>query len=264
VIRAERAGDLSCVWIDRPAKRNALTLAMIEGLRDELRRAAEDASVRGLVVAGTPPSTSAGVDLAEFAAGTPERIGRLIDALGDACTAVRRCPKPVAMAIQGHCFGGALELACACDFRVAAPGALLAMPEVRLGIPSVIDAALIERHVGAGRARELILTGEPVAAEEALAWGLVNRVVPAESLLDACRELVGAVTRHDSAAIERQKRLFFDWDNLPLDEAIQRSKEALVASFAGGVPQRLAQERMRKTMIPPTPTLPLEGGGSAR
>jgi enoyl-CoA hydratase len=246
VIRAERAGDLAYVWIDRAARRNALTLAMIEGLRDEVRRAAEDASARGVILAGTPPSTCAGVDLAEFAAGTPERVGRLIDALGDACAAVRGCPKPVAMAIQGHCFGGALELACACDFRVAAPGALLAMPEVRLGIPSVIDAALIERHVGAGRARALILTGEPIAAEEALAWGLVNRIVPAEGLLDACRDLVGAVTRHDAAAIGRQKRLFADWDNLPLDEAIQRSKAALVASFAGGVPQRLAQERMQK------------------
>jgi enoyl-CoA hydratase/carnithine racemase len=245
VIRAERAGDLAFVWIDRPARRNALTMAMVEALRDELRRAGEDASVRGVIVAGAPPSTCAGVDLAEFAAGTPERIARLIDVLGDACAAARHCPKPVAMAIQGHCFGGALELACACDFRVATPGALLAMPEVRLGIPSVIDAALIERHVGAGRARELILTAEPVTAEEALAWGLVNRVAPADQLLDVCRELVGAVTRHDATAIGRQKRLFSDWDNLPLDEAIQRSKEALVASFTGGVPQRLAQERMQ-------------------
>jgi len=263
VIRAERAGDLSLIWIDRPARRNALTLAMVEGLRDALLRAGDDASVRGVILAGVPPSTCAGVDLAEFAAGTPERVRLLIDGLGDACAAARRCPKPVAMAIQGHCFGGALELACACDFRVAAPGSLLAMPEVALGIPSVIDAALIERHVGAGRARELILTAEPITAEGALAWGLVNRVAPEARLLDVCRDLVGAVTRHDAAAIRRQKQLFSDWDNLPLDEAIERSKEALTASFAAGVPQRLAQERLKKTMVPPTPTLRQGGGSSA-
>jgi len=245
VIRTERVDGVAFVWIDRPAKRNALTLAMVEGLRDELGRAGEDASVRGVVVAGAPPSTCAGIDLAEFAEGTPDRIRGLIDALGDACGAVRRCPRPVAMAIQGHCFGAALELACACDFRVAAPGTLLAMPEVRLGIPSVIEAALIERHVGAGRARELILTAEPVSAEVALAWGLLNRIVPEDHLLDACLELLGAVARHDQAAIGRQKGLFSDWENLPLDEAIERSKEALVASFAGGVPQRLAKERLR-------------------
>ena len=245
MIRAERTGDLALIRIDRPAKRNALTLALIEDLRDALRGAAADPAARGVVISGAPPSTCAGVDLAEFAGGTPKSVLRLIDALAAACAAARQCPKPVAMAIQGHCFGGALELACACDFRVAAPGALLGMPEVALGIPSVIDAALIERHVGAGRARELILTAEPIAAEEAYAWGLVNRVVPEDRLLDACRELVGAVARHDTAAIGRQKRLFWAWDNLPLDDAIQSSKEALVASFASGVPQRLAQERMR-------------------
>jgi enoyl-CoA hydratase/carnithine racemase len=246
VIRGERDGGLALVWIDRPRKRNALTLAMIEALRDELAGAAADPAVRGVLVAGVPPSTCAGVDLAEFAAGTPEGVRRLIGALAGACAAVRRCPKPVAMAIQGHCFGGALELACACDFRVAAPGAALAMPEVRLGIPSVIDAALIERHVGAGRARELILTGEAISAETALDWGLLNRVVPEDRLLDTCRGLLEQVAGHDPAAIARQKRLFADWDNLPLEEAIERSKEALVASFTGGVPQRLAQERLQR------------------
>lgn len=246
MIRAERTGELAVIWIDRPGKRNALTLPMVEALRDELGRAGTDPTVRAVVVAGVPPSTSAGVDLAEFAAGTPESIRRLIGALGDACAAARRCPKPVAMAIQGHCLGGALELACACDFRVATPGARLGMPEVLLGIPSVIDAALIERHIGAGRARELILTGEPIGAERALAWGLVNRVEPAGRLLAACRDLLGLVTRHDPTAIERQKQLFRYWENLPLDEAIERSKAALVASFTGGVPQRLAQERLRR------------------
>jgi enoyl-CoA hydratase len=246
VIRAERVDDLALVWIDRPGKRNALTRAMIEALRDELLGAAADPSVRGVVLAGAPPSTCAGVDLAEFAEGTPASAERLIGALAGACAAARRCPKPVAMAIQGHCLGGALELACACDFRVAAPGAALGMPELFLGVPSVIDAALIERHVGAGRAHELILTGEPVPAELALAWGLVNRVVPEDRLLDTCRELVGSVTRHDAAAIARQKRLFADWRNLPLDEAVERSRQELVASFAGGVPQRLARERSRR------------------
>jgi enoyl-CoA hydratase len=245
VIRAERSGDVALVWIDRPEKRNALTLAMIEALGDALRGAAADRAVRGVLIAGAPPSTCAGVDLAEFAAGTPRSVLRLIDGLANACAAARACPKPVAIAIQGHCFGGALELACACDFRVAAPGALLGMPELALGIPSVIDAALLERHVGAGRARELILTTEPIAADRALAWGLVNRVAPEDRLLDACRELLAAVTRHDAAAVQRQKRLFRDWDNLPLDDAIQRSKDELAASFAGGAPQRLAQERMQ-------------------
>jgi len=246
LIRSEQAGDVRLIWIDRPRKLNALTGPMILALGDELRRAASDSRVRGVIVAGIGPTTSAGVDLNEFAVGTPDTIRRLIGALADACAAARRCPKPVAMAIQGHCFGGALELACACDFRAAARGALLAMPEVTLGIPSVIDAALLERHVGFGRAQELVLTGEPISAERALMWGLLNRVVEPDELLDSCRDLLALAMRHDAAAIARQKQLFTDWLNLPLDDAVERSKEVLVESFESGVPQRLALERLKR------------------
>ena len=246
MIRSEQSGDLRLIWMDRPRKLNALTMPMIEAIGDELRHAASERAVRGVILAGTGPSTSAGVDLNEFAVGTPETIRRLIGALADTCAAARRCPKPVAMAIQGHCFGGALELACSCDFRTAARGAVLAMPEVMLGIPSVIDAALLERHIGFGRAQELVLTGEPINAERALMWGLVNRVVEADQLLDSCRELIGRATRHDAGAIARQKQVFTEWLNLPLDEAVEQSKEALVESFRSGVPQRLALDRLER------------------
>ena len=246
MIRSEQSGDVRLIWIDRPQKLNALTAPMITAIGDEVRRAAGDGGVRGVIVGGNGPSTSAGVDLNEFAVGTPDTIRRLIGALADTCAAARHCPKPVAMAIQGHCFGGALELACCCDFRVAAQGALLAMPEVILGIPSVIDAALLERHVGFGRAQELVLTGEPISAERALMWGLLNRVVEPDELLDSCRELLALAMRHDGGAIARQKQLFTDWLNLPLDDAVEQSKEVLVESFESGVPQRLALERLKR------------------
>ena len=244
MIRAEKEGELRVIWIDRPQKRNALTLPMIEELRDQLRRAAADDRASGVVVAGAGGTTCAGVDLNEFASGTPATARRLIDALAELCAAARVCPKPTAMAIEGHCYGGGLELACACDFRVATRGALLAMPEVMLGIPSVIDAALIERHIGRGRALQMIMTGDPVSAEEALGWGLLNGVASPEGLLDSCFQLLRRVTRHDPEAIRRQKALFGDWLNLPFDEGVERSKAMLVASFEDGTPQRLARERL--------------------
>jgi enoyl-CoA hydratase/carnithine racemase len=119
------------------------------------------------------------------------------------------------------------------------------MPEVLLGIPSVIDAALLQRHIGFGRAQELVLTGEPIDAELALKWGLVNRVAAPGQLLESCRELLGLAIRHDPSALARQKRLFADWLNLPLDDAVQQSKEVLAESFESGVPQRLARERLQ-------------------
>src|SRR5205807_1552278 len=131
-------------------KRNALTLGMVEGVRDLLREAAADPDARGVLLAGTGPSTCAGVDLEEFTTAAPDDIRRLIGSLAQACAAARGCPKPVAVAIEGH-----------------APG-----------------------------------------------------------------------------AIARQKRLVESWLNLPLDEAIERSKEALAGSFEDGVPQRLARERL--------------------
>lgn len=244
MIRAERDGGVALVWLDRPEKRNALTLGMIERIGEELHRAAADQDVLGVIVAGRGPSTCAGIDLGEFAEATPASIRRLIQALADACAAARECPVPVVAAIQGHCLGAGLELASACDLRVAASGAQLGMPEVSVGIPSVIDAALLERLVGLGRAHEMILTGDPVDADQALAWGLVNRVVEADRLMAACRQLLGRVMRHDSDALRRQKVLFHEWLNLPFDEAVSHSREALAASFEGGVPQHIARERL--------------------
>lgn len=246
MIRAEQSGDLRLIWLDRPNKWNALTLGMIEGLRDLLGESAENRAVRGVILAGAGPSLSAGVDLREFANGTPDSVRRLITALAEACDAALTCPKPVAVAIRGYCLGGALELACACDFRVGTPDGRLGMPEVSLGIPSVIHAALIQRHIGFGRAQELMLTGDLIDAERALTWGLLNSVVRSESLLDACREMVGRSTRHDAAAIARQKRLHAAWLDLSVSEAIARSREELAASFSSGVPQQIARRRLEK------------------
>jgi enoyl-CoA hydratase len=244
LIRVEQAGGLRLVWLDRPLKRNALTLGMIESIRDLLLEAAEEHRVLSVILAGVGPSLCSGVDLHEFAGGTVENAQRLITALADACAAALACPKPVAIAIHGHCLGGALELACACDFRVASPDARLGMPEVGLGIPSVIHAALIQRHVGLGRAQELLLTGESIDAGTALEWGLLNRLGEQDALLQNCRDLIGRVTRHDPGAIARQKRLLWEWQELPLSEAVDRSRAHLVESFATGLPQEIARRRL--------------------
>jgi enoyl-CoA hydratase len=244
LIRVEQAGGLRLVWLDRPSKRNALTMGMVESIRDLLREAAEDRRVQCIILAGVGPSLSSGVDLQEFFGGTVDNAHTMITALADACAAALACPKPVAIAIQGHCLGGALELACACDFRVASPDARLGMPEVGLGIPSVIHAELIQRHIGLGRARELLLTGESIEAGTALEWGLVNRVVEQDAMLQACQELLSRVTRHDPEAIARQKRLLWEWQELPLSDAVDRSRAQLVESFATGLPQELVRRRL--------------------
>jgi enoyl-CoA hydratase len=247
VLRVEPLGaELVLVTLDRRDKRNALTRPLIEQLAQALERLGREPSVGGVVLAGAGPSFCAGVDVHEFASGSPATVDGLIRALLGLCRLVRTLPKPVACAIQGHCLGGALELAACCDFRVCAPSARLGMPEVLLGIPSVIDAALLAHHIGLGRARELLLTGDPISGETAYHWGLANRLAPAERLVEEAAALVRRASRHAPAVIAAQKRLHQAWLDLPYEEAVERSVEPLLEAFRGGRPQRLASDWLRE------------------
>jgi enoyl-CoA hydratase/carnithine racemase len=244
VIRVEALDEqLVLISLERPEKRNALSRPLIEQLTAELRRLGADDLVRGVVLAGAGPSFCAGVDLLEFAEGTPESSRRLIDALAQLCLAARRNPKPIACAIQGHCLGGALELAACCDVRICAPDAQLGMPEVFLGIPSVIDAVMLGHHIGVGRARELLLTGDAISGETAFAWGLANRLAPSDRLIEVAREVLHRITRHEPKVIATQKLLHQQWLDLEYEESVERSKRTLVEAFHGGRPQRLALSR---------------------
>jgi len=198
-----------------------------------------------VILAGAGPSFCAGVDLHEFAEGTPETARELIAALAELCRTVRVLPQPLACAIQGHCLGGALELAACCDFRVCTADAQLGMPEVFLGIPSVIDAVMLGHLIGTARARELLLTGDSISGETAYAWGLATRLARAEDLVNVAAALLRRVTRHSGPTIAAQRKLHQDWLDLPYAEAVEHSQQALVDAFHSGAPQRLAAARLR-------------------
>jgi enoyl-CoA hydratase/carnithine racemase len=244
VIRVEALADqLVLISLERPEKRNALSRPLIEQLTAEFRRLAADDAARGVVLAGAGPSFCGGVDLREFSEGTPESGRRLIDALAELCAVARRNPKPIACAIQGHCLGGALELAACCDVRICAPDAQLGMPEVFLGIPSVIDAVMLGHHIGVGRARELLLTGDSISGVTAFDWGLANRLAPPERLIEVACEVLRRITRHDPKVIATQKLLHQQWLDLEYGEAVERSKRLLVEAFHTGRQRRLALSR---------------------
>jgi enoyl-CoA hydratase/carnithine racemase len=148
--------------------------------------------------------------------------------------------------VNGYCIGGALELAAACDLRIAADSARFGMPEVRLGIPSVIEAALLARLMGAGRARWLLLTGEMIDAAEALRWGLVERVV-APGVLDAeVDAALDAILAGGAEALRAQKRLNQMYETLPFAQAVAASIDAFEAAYATGEPERLIGDYLRR------------------
>jgi enoyl-CoA hydratase/carnithine racemase len=133
---------------------------------------------------------------------------------------VRSLPVPVIARINGHALGAGLELAASCDLRVAAEGATFGMPEVRLGVPSVVEAALLPGLVGWTKAREMMLLGETFGAAEALAMGLVTAVVPARGLNAAVEKLIAALLASPPNALRLQKALMRRWENLPMKDAI--------------------------------------------
>ncbi len=145
---------------------------------------------------------------------------------------------PVLARIQGFTLGAGLELVAACDLRIAAASARFGMPEVRLGIPSVVEAALLPGLVGWGRTRQLLLLGEVYEADEAARWGLLERVVPDEELDAAVDEWLDALLLATPRAIRLQKALIRKWEDLPVSDAIRAGIDAFASAYETDEPAR--------------------------
>ena len=220
-------------------KANILSTPVVDGLIAGLAQLALRDDIRLLVLtAGGERAFIAGADLAEMAELDPASARAFIGRLRDLCEAVRSFPVPVVARIAGWCLGGGLELAMACDLRIAARHAKFAMPEVKVGIPSVIHAALLPRLIGAGRARWMILSGETIDAETALHWGLVDHVAEMAQLDDAVATMIAPILACAPEAIRAQKVLFRQWEELPFSEAVAASIEVFGQAFASDKPRR--------------------------
>ena len=245
----ERAeGRVATVTVDHRAKLNILDLGRIERLREAFVGLASDEGLRVAVLTGAGGRAFiGGADVNELVRLEPGSARRFITTLHEACQAIRELPVPVIARIDGYCLGGGLEVAASCDLRVASAGSTFGMPEVRVGIPSVIEAALLPSIVGWGRARELVYTGESWGAGEALAAGLVEKVVVTSELDAAVEGWVAAILANGPRAIRAQKALIARWERLPIDEAIRVGIDAFEAAFESAEPQ----EYMRRFLERP-------------
>lgn len=229
------------VTIDDETRLNCLGSTLMAAFADTLEELRQRDDLRAVVVTGAGAKAFVGgADIREMAALADAAQARaFITRVHRCCHAVRSLPVPVIARIQGFALGAGLELAASCDLRVAAEGAVLGMPEVRLGLPSVVEAALLPTLVGWGRAREMLLLGESCSAREALQWGLVERVVSAGELDAAVERWIEALLRNGPQAVRRQKALMRRWERLPLDEAVQAGIDAFAASWDSDEPVRL-------------------------
>jgi enoyl-CoA hydratase/carnithine racemase len=212
------------VTIDRPKKRNALTPEMIDALAAAVRQADEHPEVRAVIVQGEGPMFSAGIDIAalvESLGGSAEKnparaLRRLADRLQDALNQIEATEVPVIGALHGQVMGLGLELALAFDLRVATEDCLLSIPEARMGLVADVGGTTrLSRVVGPSRAKDLLLTARSIAADEALAWGLVNRVVPGGGQLHGAISLAKEIAANAPLAVGLAKLIVDQGDGLP-------------------------------------------------
>src|SRR5262245_23237425 len=239
-------GPVAFVTVDNQRRLNCLSTTLTLELAAAFARLGpgpgRDERVRAVVLTGAGDRAFVGgADLNELASLNPDTARLFITRLHKACQAIRDCPVPVIGRIGGFCLGAGLELAASCDFRAAAEGGQFGMPEVQMGIPSVIEAALLPGLIGWGRTREMLLTGGLYSAAEALAMGLVQKVVPPERLDAAVEAWLEAICKATPEAIRSQKALMNRWERVSVAEGTLAGIDALSAAYETGEPQAAIQ-----------------------
>jgi enoyl-CoA hydratase len=183
-----------------------------------------------------------GANIHEMAALDAAGAQAFITLVHRTCACLRELPVPVIARVNGYALGAGLEVAAACDLRVAASNAVFGMPEVKVGIPSVVEAALLPGLIGWGRTRELLLFGENIDAATALAWGLVEQVVEPAALDAAVERRLEALLAAGPQAVRLQKKLIRDWENMSLSQAVRAGIESFKQAYATDEPARMMAE----------------------
>jgi enoyl-CoA hydratase len=246
MIELEREGGVARIFLNRPQKVNALDSSMLHALATLVEGLQEEKTLRVVVLAGRGKVFCGGADVGELAGLDASSAPAFVARVHRVCTAIRALPVPVVARLHGAVIGAGLEIAAACDLRIAAHGTRFAMPEVRLGIPSVVEAALLPRLMGSGRAAWLVLTGEAIDAERACAWGLVEELFADAELERATGRLVQSLLAGDARALSLQKELLELWDEAPLAASIDASLARFSEAYAAGVPAALRRHTISR------------------
>lgn len=234
------ARGVATVTIDNAAKLNVLNPPIMTALIETVESLARQATLRAVVLRGAGDRAFiGGADITAMAGLNVGSARAFITLVHQSCDVFRALPAPVIARIQGWTLGAGLEVAASCDLRIASTSARFGMPEVRVGIPSVVEAALLPGLIGWGRTRRLLLTGETIDAATALAWGLVEEVVPPAELDAAVERALAGILASGPRAVRLQKSLMQDWEGLSVDAAIQHGIDCFVDAWHSDEPRRM-------------------------
>ncbi|HEY6432611.1 MAG TPA: enoyl-CoA hydratase [Acetobacteraceae bacterium] len=242
---------VATITIDNTARLNTLNRPLMRELIAAADALSHHSTLRALVLRGAGDRAFiGGADIRDMAALDATSAGEFISLVHQTCDVFRRLPVPVIASLQGYTLGAGLEIAAACDMRIAADNARFGMPEVRVGIPSVVEAALLPRLIGWGRTRRILLTGEIIDAQRAFAWGLVEEITPPAGLDDAIDHVLTAILSAGAQALRLQKELIAAWEDLPVSTAIARGVDSFVAAWNTDEPTRMMQAFLQRKRAP--------------
>jgi len=229
-------GVVAYVTFDYSRRLNVVNPAGLKDLTETFVALAKEDDLRVVVFAGAGGKAFiGGADINHMVTMRDPADGRaFITMVHKLCQSIRDCPVPVICRLEGYTLGAGLEVAAACDIRISADTAHFGMPEVKVGVPSVVEAALLPRLIGWGRTSWLLLTAENIDAAKADKWGFVEEVVPVAKLSEAIERCVHSIVEATPLAVRGQKRLMRRWERLSLDEAVQAGIDAFAQSVGEG------------------------------
>ncbi len=233
-------GSVAYVTVNNPAKRNALGMPGKRAIAARFEKLAQDERLRAVVITGAgDKSFIAGADIAEMRDLSAEQAETEHTLTHTANQAIRMCPVPVIARVNGWCLGFGMELAAACDMRIGVETAKFGMPEVRVGIPSGMEANLLPALIGWGKTAELVLTGDIVDAQEAYRCGFLQRLAAPDTLDAEVEKMVTSLLLCGPRAVRLQKRLLREWERTTIEEGIWAGIRACVEARSTDEPKRM-------------------------
>jgi enoyl-CoA hydratase len=231
-VKLEVKGMIATITMCRPEAMNALNEKVLTELKEVIAQVRDDPTVRAVIITGEGPAFVAGADIKTMLSADLTEVEKFTRFGQGVMDGIERLNKPVIAAINGFALGGGLELALACDIRLASMDARMGFPEVGLGIfPGFGGTQRTTRLIGKGHACELIFTGKHVSADEALEIGLVNRVLPPDQLINEARALAGRIAKQGPIAIAEAKTAINQALQTGLDDGLSFELEAVMKTF---------------------------------
>ncbi|HLW01125.1 MAG TPA: enoyl-CoA hydratase [Ktedonobacterales bacterium] len=226
-ILVEREAPVATITMNRPERRNALSVDMMQELIDAFKALSRDKEVRAIILAANGPAYSAGHDLRELVGGNINNYRHVFDVCTELMTTIQAIPQPVIAQVQKIATAAGCQLVATCDLAVASSEARFATPGVRIGLFCTTPMVALSRAIGRKRALQMLLTGEPIPASLAAEWGLVNQVVASEELASAARALALSIATASPLTVALGKQAFYSQIDLDQPKAYAYAKEVM-------------------------------------